>query len=167
MAVNTAWNTAAINQGIIDFTYSPEQGVTWLTGSFGGNSTSSPTAGSIVGGWIASVSLVSTGHYRVQMALPLPNDLAVYTVPQLVQEPLAYVYSASITTVPALATTGNGFSVTCSSFDTTTNLNTFDIFVYTQVFVSGTPSLTATLTNVATTDRIQFQLAFKNTSVLP
>lgn len=152
MAANTTFNTVALNQAIMDFVTGPAQGYQLVVGSFEGNATNPITQTTIRGAFTASVTRTGVGVYRVQLALPLPNNLSVYAPPGLYAEAQAWIASESINLPPTAGLVGN-----CSAFDTTTNKNTFVIYTY----------VGATATDAAATDRVFFQLGWKNTAVQP
>lgn len=154
MAANTSFQTAPVTTAVQSLVNALEAGVVQVDGSFKGFGTggSPQTAANIRGGWVASVTWVSAGRYRVVIAQNIPNNIATSTVPGLIAEAKAWVCSESITTAPASV-----FTTGTSAYDTTTNLNSFDIFCY----VAGS------LTDVSTADRVFFDLKFKNTALTP
>lgn len=153
----TTTNTSAVTSAVLTNIKSPEESSCILFGSFQGNAGSSPTAGHIRGAWVSAVTRVSAGRYRVQVNLNLPNALVAGQDAGLLAEAKAWVCSdnaGSTASAPAKYT-----ATQTSSYDTTTNINTFDIWVYDIVG--------AALYDVTSADRVNFELAWKNTASLP
>lgn len=151
MANQANSNINPITTAVISPVNSVEAGIVRLSGSFQGNSTSAPTV--FRGAWFSAVTLVSTGIYRVQCNLNVPTLLVAANTPSgLLEEPMAWIVSETVGTQPASA-----FTVACSCYDVTTNVNSFNIYT----------SVAGTLTNVTNADRVFFKLAFKNSIVQP
>ncbi len=140
---------------------SPELGVVELFGSFQGKGTSDPSV--LRGNWF-SVTRVSAGLYRVQCTLPIPTLIVAGAPSGLISEPFAWITSETVATMPAVST-GFAWQLCCSCYDVTTHANTFDIT--TGLMTDATPPVVWTATDVQTTDRVNFRLAFKNTAVVP
>lgn len=139
----------------------PEQGVVALYGSFQGAGAASPAAARIRGSWVSAVTWVSTGLYRVQLALNIPNLIVTSQDAGLIAEPRAWITNdgAGAAGLPAALTI-----LQTSSLDTTTNANSFQIRVYSCTVAS--PAVTA-LYDVTSADRVFFSLAWKNVAILP
>lgn len=152
-----ATNATAVSTAVLGTVRSVEQDVVILFASVQGNAGSSPLAAHIRGAWVSGVTRVSAGRYRFQVNLALPNGLVSTQDAGLLAEPKAWVTSDN---AGAAATAPAKYTATqTSSLDTTTNTNTFDVWVYDIVG--------AALYDVTTADRINIELAWKNSATLP
>lgn len=149
-----ATQTTAVANAVLWPVYSPEQQVVKLIGSFQGNGGSSPTAGHTRGAWVGSVTRTAGGTYRVLVSLNIPNALVSSQDTGLLGEARAWVSGETAGTAPV-----KYCCVQTATYDTTTNVNTFYIFVYD---IAG-----AALYDVTSADRVNFEIAWKNTATLP
>ena len=156
---------------------SVDVGTVMLWGSFQGNGTSAPNVAQQRGNWF-TVSRVSTGHYRVQLLLNVNASYAQQSPVQAVgpgqpqglwAEADVQLMSETPGNLPTIA--GGGTTVPTANVQiyvtkldkiNAATLNTFDIYLFT-----GTTGVTATATDLTASDRLLFNLTFKNTAFTP
>jgi hypothetical protein len=175
MALNSTAVTSSflppVNSPVVS---SPEAGVVVLAGSFQGNGATAVKPTFQRGSFFSTVTRVSAGIYQVQMNLNVPVSLVPATVTGnaqpnangqpngLLVEARAWVTSETNTNAGWAPPTV--LACVCTSYDGLvgdTDYNTFRIYCYLNAAGVNT------LTDAAATDRINFQLMFKDVATLP